>query len=378
MIYLDNAATTKMSQACAQLYMQYAVEDFYNPSAPYRPALECANAIKQARETIAQTLGATADEIYFTASGSEADNIALLCAIKAKRGNVLIGSSEHSAVYETSKELERRGYAVRYVPCDGYGRTDLQALRDLADEETVLVSVMHACNETGAINDLDQIVKIVRARSPQAIVHSDGVQAFGKIPVRVKTSGVDLYSVSAHKIHGPKGIGALYCRKGLFLRPFVFGGGQEKNVRSATENVGAIAAFAHAAQECAHTLRERYRHASACKNALIEQLRACPIPIRILSPEDGSPYIVMLAARNARGEVVAHAMQDRGVLIGTGSACATHKATKRIPSALGLDAAWADGIVRVSFCEQTTLDDVQACAQALKESLAFTAGIQRS
>lgn len=377
MIYLDHAATTPMSKDCADVYVRYATELFYNPSARYRAALECANAVREARKEIARCLGAKSeDEIIFTASGSEADNLALLCSIKAKHGKVLIGGVEHSAVYETARALEARGYQVEFLPCDAYGKTDLGALRAKLTNDVVLVSVMHVCNETGCINDLQAIASLVHSMCPHALVHSDGVQAFGKIPVSVASLGVDMYSISAHKIHGPKGVGALYCRQGLFLRPIIYGGGQERNIRSATENVGGIVAFARAAKTAMQTLRARLKHARECKARFLEGIHSIA-DLRICSPADGSPYIVLLSVAQARGEVIVHEMQDRGFLIGTGSACSSHKAVGRIPTALGLSPSDAQGMLRISFGQDTTLEQIDACTQALQESIEKTRAFQR-
>lgn len=370
MIYLDNAATTALDEKCLDLIREYNVERFYNPSALYGKALESANAVKRARNQIAKTLGVKGEEIIFTASGSEADNIALLCSIRAKSGKVIVGSSEHSAVYNTALELKVRGYDVIFAPCDKYGRTDLAALEKLLDNTVVLVSIMHVCNETGALNDLAAISKMIKAKAPRAVFHSDGVQAYGKILVNLKSLGVDLYSISGHKVHAPKGIGALYCRSGLYLRTFVFGGGQENNVRSATENLPSIVAFGSVAESNFPYIASNYAKIKDVRDYLLDMLRENFENIKInTDPEHSSPYVISFALNSARGEVLVHCLEDRGVIVGTGSACNSQKSTKRIPAALGIEADFAQGMLRVSFNEKNTKDDVDAFIEALKSAL---------
>ena len=370
MIYLDNAATTALDEKCLDIIREYNVERFYNPSALYRKAMESANAIKQARNSIAKSLGVKGEEIIFTASGSEADNIALLCSVRAKSGKVIVGSSEHSAVYNTALELKVRGYDVVFAPCDKYGRTDVGQLEKLIDNTVVLVSVMHVCNETGALNDLSAISKIIKAKAPRAIFHSDGVQAYGKISVNLKSLGVDLYSISGHKIHAPKGIGALYCRSGLYLRTFVFGGGQENNVRSATENLPSIVAFGYLAEKNLPSLTDNYKKTIELRDYLYQKLTDNFENVKINTDLlHSSPYVFSFALNSARGEVLVHCLEDRGIIVGTGSACNSQKSTKRIPAALGIEGDYAQGMLRVSFNENNTKDDIDAFIDALAQSL---------
>ena len=370
MIYLDNAATTALDEKCLDIIREYNVERFYNPSALYRKAMESANAIKQARNSIAKSLGVKGEEIIFTASGSEADNIALLCSVRAKSGKVIIGSSEHSAVYNTALELKVRGYDVVFAPCDKFGRTDVGELEKLIDNTVVLISVMHVCNETGALNDLSAISKIIKAKAPRAIFHSDGVQEYGKIPVNLKSLGVDLYSISGHKIHAPKGIGALYCRSGLYLRTFVFGGGQENNVRSATENLPSIVAFGYLAEKILPSLTDNYKKTKELRDYLYQKLTDNFENVKINTDlQHSSPYVFSFALNSARGEVLVHCLEDRGIIVGTGSACNSQKSTKRIPAALGIEGDYAQGMLRVSFNENNTKDDIDAFIDALAQSL---------
>ena len=371
MIYLDNAATTRLDEGCLDIIKEYGLNNFYNPSALYRKAMESGNAIKTARNIIAKSLGAKADEIIFTASGSEGDNIALLCSLRATSGKIVVGSSEHSAVYNTALELKVRGYDVVFAPCDKFGKTDLEKLAEILDENVLLVSIMHVCNETGALNDLSTISKLVKSKSPKAIFHSDGVQAYGKIAVNVKTLGVDLYTVSGHKVHAPKGIGALYCRSGIFLKTFVFGGGQENGIRSATENVSSIMAFADIVERSFFNIKSNYSKVEELRNYLADKLLSTFDNLKINTDiKNSSPYVYSFAFNSARGEVLVHCLEDKGIIVGTGSACSAKRSTKRIPQALGISDDYSQGMIRISFCESNTKSEIDAFISALSESLA--------
>ncbi|MGN0796597.1 MAG: cysteine desulfurase family protein [Christensenellales bacterium] len=378
MIYLDNAATTKMDDRCVEIIRKYGVEQFFNPSALYGEALKVANDIKASRSAIARSLGADREEIIFTASGSEADNLAMLCSIKSKKGKVIVGNGEHSAIYACANELSSRGYEVAFAPVDRYGKVKLNELEEMLDEQVVLVSIMHVSNETGAINDIKKIVDMVRAKSPLALVHSDGVQAYGKLPVNVKSLGVDTYSISAHKVHGPKGLGALYVRKGLHLRPIILGGGQESGVRSATENVASIMALGAIVDNETKTVIERYQNYKALQRYAIDKLNETMSDCLINTDLDNSVgNIVSLSLADMRGEVVVHCMEDMGVIVGTGSACSAGKSTKRIPKALGIDPRYAEGMLRISFDEYTTRQDIDYCVDCLAKVVESLKNYQR-
>ncbi len=243
-------------------------------------------------------------------------------------------------------------------------------LQAMLDEKVVLVSIMHVCNETGALNDLAGISKLIKAKSPRALFHSDGVQAYGKISVDVKSLGVDLYSISGHKVHAPKGIGALYCRSGLYLKTFVHGGGQENGVRSATENVPSIMAFADVVDRNFCNLKNNFKNVSELRDYLLCELNNNFENIKVNTDiENSSPYVFSFAFNSARGEVMVHCLEDKGVIVGTGSACNSQKSTKRIPQALGVNDDYAQGMLRVSFNESNTKADVDCLVKALRESL---------
>lgn len=368
MLYFDNAATTRMYDECMQEIEKYLLHDYFNPSALYAPSLNVLNDIKSARANVARLMGAKGEEIIFTASGSESDNCAMFCAVKQKKGKIIISNVEHSAIYQCANELKVRGYEVLFAPTDKYGRVITSEFEKLIDENVVLVSIIHVCNETGALNDIKKLVSITKTHSPRAIFHSDGVQAYGKIKVNVHELGVDLYSVSGHKIHAPKGIGALYIKNGLNLRPIIFGGGQEKGIRSATENVAYIAAFALASRIKAEKLDENYKKMKEIQAQIVEKLGEfnCIVNTDI---NNSSPYIVSASFKDIRGESLLHCLEKEGVIIGTGSACSAKKSGMRIPLALKLPIEYQQGNIRISPSENVKEEDIDKLFIEMKNAV---------
>lgn len=369
MIYLDNAATTAMFPECVDIIKKYAVYEYFNPSALYAPAITAAKAVKEARGQLAKALGCSADNMVFTASGSEADNFALVCGPRKKKGRIIISAVEHAAVFNCAKALADKGYELCVAPCDNYGRVNKEEFIKLLNDDVVLVSIMHVCNETGALNDIEQLCAEVRKRCKDAIFHSDGVQAFCKITFSVKDLGVDLYSVSGHKIHAPKGIGALYIRSGLNLQPFIYGGGQEKNLRSGTENVAEICAFGYAAERMSAETEKNFRKQKELQKRLIDGLTETfsdTVKINTDINESGA-HIVSFSFNGIRGEVMLHFLESKGIIVGTGSACSSKKAAERIPNALGLSGAFREGTLRISFNERISEEDIDALLCALKD-----------
>lgn len=369
MIYLDSAATTNMYKECVDDYVFAACDFYYNPSALYSLALEASHIVKKTKGRIAQTLSVDRDDIYFVASGTEADNIALLTTIKQKKGRVLISAVEHAAVYNTAMHLKEKGYEVIVIPTDRFGRVDLVEYKKLLTKDTVLVSCIHVCNETGAINPIQEIAKLAKMVNPDCIVHSDGVQAYGKIPVNIKALNVDLYSISSHKIHGPKGLGAIYIKNTIHPRTFIFGGGQEKNLRSATENVPAIRALNTAIEITFGKLDKSYKHAKKLQEMVISEflsIEDCSINTDV---NNSSPYIVSCALKNIKGEVLVHLLEKKKIIIGTGSACSAKKGLKRIPLALKLDNEYHDGMIRISFDDSVSEETMQTALETIKETI---------
>lgn len=356
MIYLDNAATTQTLEEIAKVYSHYLTNDFFNPSAPYHEALQVSNQVKQCRESILRLIKGDGN-IVFTASGTESDNLAMFGTRKANNSRIIVSESEHAAVYNTALEMKQRGYDVVFTSVDAVGRVNIDDFAKNMTVDTSFVSVMHVNNETGCINDIKKLCEIAKKINPSVIFHSDGVQAIGKINVSMQDLGVDLYSISGHKIHAPKGIGALYIKKGINIKPMIFGGGQESNIRSSTENVAGIVCFAKALEIAMENIDITYANLQelcAFLQQSIDKTNAI-----IISDNNCSPYIFCLALKYVRGEVMLHSLEKHGILIGTGSACASKKNTKRIPSLLNLAPEYIDGIIRVSFNRFTTKSDIE-------------------
>ena len=362
MIYLDNAATTRPDRGCLEEAQQFIYQNFYNPSALYAEGYNLHIMLKQARANILSLIADDNYEVIFTSCGTEADNHALFCG--GRRGNVVTTMGEHAAVFSAAAELKQRGIEVRLAPLRSDGGVDEDELVRLVDDKTSLVSVIHVNNETGAVNDVNAIAKKVKAKNPRALFHSDGVQAFGKIPFKL-SENIDLYSTSSHKIGGMKGTGALFKRKKLVLKPFIFGGGQDNGMRSGTENVFGIKMFELAAIKHYGMLRENFYNAKELSYKLWSLLDK-QLFVRI-SPENGSPYILTVGAKGVRGETILHEADDRGLIIGTGSACSSNdkKRYSRVILACGVGEDVADGILRLSLGSETCESDVVQAAAIL-------------
>ncbi len=364
MIYLDNAATTKPSKEAFDRAREYVTEKFYNPSALYKEGYAVQSELKKARSAL---LSKVADELsfelIFTSCGTESDNQAIFSF--AKRGNAVTTEGEHSAVLSPFGELKNRGIAEpRYAPLLSDGRVDMDKLLALVDEKTSFVSVMHVNNEIGAINDINAIAKAVKQKNPRVIFHSDGVQAYGKIPFKL-SKDVDLYSVSAHKIGGLKGVGALIKRKTLVLPAYILGGGQESNRRSGTENTFGIKQFEYAAEEKYAKLKENYTKITEYREKLWSILDK-DVYLR-LSAENSSPYILSISAVGLRGEILQRIADDNGLIIGTGSACSSNAKMRysRIVLACGYKENVADGVLRLSFSPENTETEIEKAAEIL-------------
>ena len=367
MIYLDNAATTKPSQTAFAKAEVFALQHFYNPSALYKEGYALQSELKQARSALlSKVADENAFEWVFTSCGTESDNQAIFSF--AKRGNAVTTAGEHSAVSVAFAELKNRGVVqTRIAPLKKDGRVDVEKLLELVDEKTSFVSVMHVNNEIGAVNDINAIAKLVKAKNPRVIFHSDGVQAYGKIPFRLSKE-IDVYSVSAHKIGGMKGVGGLIKRKSLVLPPYIIGGGQESGKRSGTENVFGIKQFQYAAEEKFATLQNDFNRLKDCREKLWQGLDK-EIFVR-LSSEEGTPYILSVSAVGLRGEVLLHMLNDKGVIVGTGSACSSNAKTRysKVVLACGYDEKTADGVLRLSFSPDTTEEEIEKAIVIVNET----------
>ena len=366
MIYLDNAATTKPCAKAFERATAYVTEKFYNPSALYKEGFAMQGELKKARSALlSKVADESAFEIVFTSCGTESDNQAIFSF--ARRGNAVTTAGEHSAVSAAFQELKTRGIAEpRFATLNKDGTVNVEKLLALVDDKTSFVSVMHVNNEIGAVNDINAIAKLVKAKNPRVIFHSDGVQAYGKLPFKLAKE-VDLYSVSAHKIGGLKGVGALIKRKSLVLPAYIIGGGQESGRRSGTENTFGIMQFVYAAEEKFATIKEDYARLAKYRESLWSALDK-DVYTR-LSAENGTPYILSVSAVGLRGEVLLHMANDKGLIIGTGSACSSNAKNRysKVILACGYDEKTADGVLRLSFSPSTTSEEIVQAGQILNE-----------
>ncbi|MDD4840001.1 MAG: cysteine desulfurase family protein [Clostridia bacterium] len=369
MIYFDNAATTKMYAECEEVLRHFCTEEYFNPSALYANSTKVTNEINRVREELLNTLHAPQGELIFTGSGTEADNMVMFGTKKWKNARIIVSEGEHDAIYNSALELKQQGYDVQFVSITKSGAVDIESLKSLLNENVALVSIMHISNETGAINDLQKISKLIRANSPKAIIHSDGVQAFGKIDINLRALGVDLYTISGHKIHAPKGVGALFIKKGVFVRPLIFGGGQEKGYRSSTENVAGICAFGVANAMGQSKFATNYSTKREIVEYLVAKLRENIPSAQIITPlENCAPNILTVAFENIRGEVLLHILEKDNILVGIGSACSSHKES-RFKKLLALDDRHRDGIVRFSFSQFNTIEEVDIVVEKIVSAL---------
>ena len=363
MIYFDNAATTKPDEKSLKQAEKYLLQEFYNPSALYAEGHRINLELKQAASSIvAQIADANNYAAIFTSGGTEADNQAIFCG--GKRGNIVTTLGEHSAIYSAVNEIKQRGIEVRFARLNGDGTVDIEHLLSLIDAKTSLVSVIHVNNETGAINDIFEIAKRVKERNKYTLFHSDGVQAYGKIPFRLSLD-IDLYSIGSHKIGGIKGCGALIKKKNLVLKPLIYGGGQQQGLRSGTENIFGIKFFEYASINRYAELKENFVKAQEINNLMRSQLDSTLF--KIISPLNGSPYILAVSAVGLRGETIMHEADDAGLIIGTGSACSSNanKRYSRVILACGYCENIAEGVLRLSFSPENTLDEAQEAVEIL-------------
>ena len=369
MVYLDNAATTRVCPEAAEAAVHMMTECFGNPSTTYKLGREAKAAVDKARGQIAGALGCQPDEVYFTSCGSEGDNWALISGARSmrRRGKHIISSAvEHDAVRKSLDFLEKEGYEITRLQPDGAGAIPLERVRAALRPDTILVSLMMVNNETGAVNDITAVARMLKAENSIALLHTDAVQGFCKIPLQPKKLGVDLISVSGHKVHAPKGVGALYVKSGVRILPHSFGGGQEKNLRPGTEGVPQICAFGEAVKHMM-TEKEALTHVKAVQAHLIERLKAMP-EVVLNSPENALPYIVNLSAGRVRAETMLHFLAERNIFVSSGSACGKAKPS-HVLSAMQLPKERVETSLRISLSTENTAEEMDAFADALKEGL---------
>lgn len=369
-IYLDNAATTKPCGEAVSAAVDAMTENYGNPSSLHRAGLDAQLAVDKARKAIAASIGADSSEIYFTSGATESNNLALRgisAAYGRKRRKIVISSVEHASVDETASALEKSGFEiVRISPRDD-GRFYADDFISACDENTCLVSMMLVNNETGYIMPVRETFMAVKRSFPEIITHCDCVQGYMKLPIKAASLGADLISLSAHKIHGVKGVGAIYIKKGVRVIPIVTGGKQEKGIRSGTESVPLIAAFGAAVDKFRPTIAERYERVSQLKAHLLEKIGGIE-NVAVNSPSDGSPYVINISAVGKRSEIMLHFLESKGIYVSSGSACSKGQQSG-VLGEFGISGKRADGAVRISITAQTTEEELDEFAEALAEGM---------
>lgn len=366
--YLDNSATTVVSPSVAEKAFKVMTEIYGNPSSLHTKGIEAEKELEQARKALAERLGAQHEEIFFTSGGTEANNLAVFGAAEAKKRSgkrIVVSSAEHSSVLEAAKHLEQNGWDVVYITPCADGTISPGDVAEQVDKNTTLVSVMYVNNETGAINPVDEIFELARLKNPGIICHTDAVQAFGKLEIKAKKLGADLISVSGHKVFAPKGVGAIYIKRGVRLVSRQFGGEQEKKVRPGTEPLPLIAAFGEACAE--FDIKENYRLVSELKNYAVQRLSEID-GVLFNSPENALPYVLNITAGRVRSETMLHFLEEREVYVSSGSACAKGKPS-HVLSAMGIDKKRADSALRISFSKHNTKEDIDALCEGIREGL---------
>ena len=369
-IYFDNSATTRVCPEAAQKAVEMMTQNYGNPSSLHTMGFRAEQELREAREAIASQLGARPEEIFFTSGGTESNNIALFGAAHArrKRGNRIVTTQiEHPSVLNTVKQLEQEGFEVVRLKPDHWGKITPEQVREAVTPETILVSMMRVNNEVGSVLPVEAAADAIEEKKAPALLHIDAVQAFGKLPLRVQKLRADLMSVSAHKIHGPKGIGALFVRKGVHIEPLTYGGGQEKDMRPGTESMPLIAAFGAAVKALPDLETEL---SVMCElNGFLRAELAKLDGVTVNSPEDALPYILNFSAGGVRAETMLHFLSDRGIYVSSGSACSKGRAS-HVLTAMGLPRERIASALRLSFCRFNTKAEAKAFADALADGLA--------
>lgn len=372
--YLDNSATTKVFDSVKDIMVETMTTDFGNPSSMHLKGVEAEKYIKEARNIIAKLLKVEEKEIIFTSGGTESNNMALIGAAMANKRagkHIITSSIEHSSVLNVMKYLEEEGFRVTYLPVDEYGQVNPEQLKEEICEDTILVSVMYVNNEIGAVEPIEALAKVIQEKKPDVIFHVDAIQAFGKYRIYPKRLGIDLLSVSGHKIHGPKGSGFLYVNSGVKIRPILFGGGQQKGMRSGTENVPAIAGLGKAVEEVYQNFDEKIEKLYALKTYFIKEIEKMEsTTVNGHIGYDSAPHVVSVSFRGIRSEVLLHALEDKGVYVSAGSACSSNKsAVSATLKGIGVARENLGSTIRFSFGFFTIKEEIDYCLECLTELL---------
>ena len=369
-IYLDNSATTKVYKQAAEAAFDVMTENYGNPSSLHMKGVEAERILEEARKEIADTIGGSPDGLYFTSGGTEANNLAVIggtLAKKRKGNKIVVSAYEHDSVIKSAKQLETMGFSVTWIAPDENGIITPLSVFEAVDEKTVLVSVMLVNNEIGAINPIKEICAAAKRKNPEILFHTDAVQGFCKVPFKAEKSGVDLVTVTAHKIGGPKGTGALWMKKGVRVLPQHFGGEQEKQLRPGTQAMPLIAAFGKAVELENASASERKERMKMLEKHLKESIEGVD-GILLNSKEGAIPNIVNISVPGIRSEIMLHFLENRGIYVSSGSACALG-AKSHVLAAMGYDNARIDSAVRISFGRDTEKEDIDELVAAIKDAM---------
>lgn len=372
--YLDNSATTPVSQGVKEIVIKTMMEDYGNPSSMHMKGVEAERYLRQAKEILAKILKVNEKEIIFTSGGTESNNLALIGIANANHRagkHIITTSVEHASVLNTVKYLEEQGFEVTWLPVDEHGHIRLEDLEAALREDTILVSMMYVNNEIGALEPVEEAAKLIHQKNPKIIFHVDAIQAFGKYRIYPKRQGIDALSVSGHKIHGPKGTGFLYVSEKVKIKPIIFGGGQQKGMRSGTDNVPGIAGIAEAAKEAYENFDEKTERMYELKDYLIEKLSAIDgVKINSKKGRAGAPHIVNVSFVGVRSEVMLHELESHQVYVSAGSACSSnHPHISETLAGIGLSAEEIDSAIRFSFSDLTTKEELDYAADIIADRI---------
>lgn len=375
--YLDNSATTVVVAPVKDIMIKTMCEDFGNPSSLHLKGVDAEKYVKKAREIIAKSLKVDEKEIIFTSGGTESNNLALIgTALANQRAgkHIITTCFEHASVLSTMDFLKDMGFEITYLAVDSDGKIDLNQLKESLREDTILVSVMFVNNEIGAVEPVSEISKIIKAYNPDIVFHVDAIQAYGKYIINPKKQGIDLLSVSGHKIHGPKGSGFLYASGKVKLKPIIYGGGQQKGMRSGTENVPAIAGLGEAVKYSYDNFNEKIEKLYSLKDYFIDEVSKIDnVKINSKKGKESAPHIVSVSFIGVRSEVMLHTLEDRGIFVSAGSACSSNK-QKNVSATLkgiGLKPEEIDSTIRFSFCYETKKEEIDYTVDVIKENIAM-------
>lgn len=370
--YLDNSATTRCSKAAADMVYKLLTEDFGNPSSLHMKGVIAENYINDAKKKIAKTLKVQEKEILFTSGGTESNNLAIIgSALANKRAgkHIITSSVEHASVYSPMQFLEELGFEVTYLPVNSDGQISVEKLKAAIRDDTILVSLMHVNNEIGAVMPIEEAGAAIKAANPSTIFHVDAIQSYGKFVIRPKKMNVDLLSVSGHKIHGPKGSGFLYIKDKTRIKPIIYGGGQQKGMRSGTENVPAYAGLGVAAEEIYTDFDKKIAHMYSIRDHFIDEvLQIDGVTVNGRCDHENAPHVVSVSIEGIRAEVMLHTLEEKNVYVSAGSACSSnHPAISSTLKSIGVKQNLLDSTIRFSFCVNTTMEEVDYAISVMRD-----------